>query len=142
MGRPHHPLLLLAHGAHSAMKQHIVNRACLEPPLIWTKNSLTEEANSKKQMLNTTINIFSKSFQMLASLKSESFVLSTLLKLHLKTTTGGSFYQRREQETEIEKLLLILSFCCFISLCPLASITCFHLLQLQTHPMCTPRSSS
>lgn len=44
---------------------------------------------------------------MLAILRTETFVLSTLLKLHPKTTTGGRLYQRREEETEIGKLLLI-----------------------------------
>lgn len=61
---------------------------------------------------------------MLASLKTESFVLSTLLKLHPKTPTGGMFYQRRERDTEIEKPLLISEDPCdFTSLCPLASVT-------------------
>lgn len=66
---------------------------------------------------------------MLASLKTESFVLSTLLKLHPKTTAGGRFYQRRDQETE--KLAHFKSPVAQL-LCPLASTTHFHLFQMQT----------
>ena len=90
---------------------------------MWTENAPTKAASSKETMLNTTINIFSKSFQMLASLKTESFVLSTLLKLHPKTTTGGRCYQKREEDTETEKPLLISEGPCGVTaLRPLRSV--------------------
>ena len=62
-----------------------------------TENAPTKAASSKETMLNTTINIFSTSFQMLASLQTESFVLSTWLQLHPETTAGGRCSQRGQE---------------------------------------------
>ena len=72
-----------------------------------TENAPTKAASSEEMMRNTTINIFSKSFRMLASLQTESFVLNTWLKLHPRATAGGRCSQRRAQDAETGKLLLV-----------------------------------
>lgn len=68
-------------------------------PLPWTEHSPTKaKMLKKKKILKTTINIFSKSFHMLVSLNTESFVLSTLLNFTPKLLQQGGFYQRRKRE--------------------------------------------
>lgn len=87
-----------------------------------TENAPTKAASSKETMLNTTINIFSTSFQMLASLQTESFVLSTWLQLHPETTAGGRCSQR-EQDAETGKLLLVPEGPCGrTALCPVRPV--------------------
>ena len=109
-------------GAHGAVAPHH-QLCCCGGTASVQENAPTKAASSKETMLNTTINIFSKSFQMLASLKTQSFVLSTWLKLHPKTTAGGRCSQKREQDAETGKLLLVPEGpCSRTALCPVRPV--------------------